>query len=408
MHAGRDPEQGDQETPASFEPTLDYVVVKIPRWPFDKFSHGRHAPHHADEVHRRGHGHRPHLRGGPAEGAALAGHQRVLGLRRLVQGRDGRAAPATRRTSACSSSTRRSRPGRSPWRRSPSSSNIDPWFLIKIKNIVDMAEKLKTCDPRPREPAQGEAHGLHRRVDRRAARASRRRRSATRAGRSGVIPTYKMVDTCAAEFDGRDALLLLHLRGRVRAAALGPEEGPDHRLRAHPHRPGHRVRLLHRARGPGAAGGGHRGAHHQQQPGDGLHRLRHLRQAVLRAADARGRDEHHREGAPLRRHGPVRRPDVHQPGHPAADGAHPPQGPGHGDHRHQPGRHEHGRGPGPVEPHDEGDEHPPAGQRHRLLAGRGQGRRQPDRLSRSWCAHPTCWAAGRWRSSTTRPTSSGT
>ena len=26
-----------KETPASFEPTIDYVVIKIPRWPFDKF-----------------------------------------------------------------------------------------------------------------------------------------------------------------------------------------------------------------------------------------------------------------------------------------------------------------------------------------------------------------------------------
>ena len=26
-----------KETPASFEPTVDYVVIKIPRWPFDKF-----------------------------------------------------------------------------------------------------------------------------------------------------------------------------------------------------------------------------------------------------------------------------------------------------------------------------------------------------------------------------------
>ena len=25
------------QTPASFEPAIDYVVVKIPRWPFDKF-----------------------------------------------------------------------------------------------------------------------------------------------------------------------------------------------------------------------------------------------------------------------------------------------------------------------------------------------------------------------------------
>ncbi|MCD5412612.1 MAG: carbamoyl-phosphate synthase large subunit, partial [Dehalococcoidia bacterium] len=27
-----------RETPASFEPTIDYVVVKMPRWPFDKFA----------------------------------------------------------------------------------------------------------------------------------------------------------------------------------------------------------------------------------------------------------------------------------------------------------------------------------------------------------------------------------
>jgi carbamoyl-phosphate synthase large subunit len=27
-----------QKTPACFEPTLDYVVVKIPRWNFEKFS----------------------------------------------------------------------------------------------------------------------------------------------------------------------------------------------------------------------------------------------------------------------------------------------------------------------------------------------------------------------------------
>ena len=35
---GRDPQRGDQQTLACFEPALDYVVVKIPRWPFDKFN----------------------------------------------------------------------------------------------------------------------------------------------------------------------------------------------------------------------------------------------------------------------------------------------------------------------------------------------------------------------------------
>ena len=31
------------KTTAAFEPALDYVVVKIPRWPFDKFPLGRPA-----------------------------------------------------------------------------------------------------------------------------------------------------------------------------------------------------------------------------------------------------------------------------------------------------------------------------------------------------------------------------
>ena len=48
-------------TPASFEPTLDYVVVKFPRFAFEKFPGADHDARHADEVGRRGDGHRPHL-----------------------------------------------------------------------------------------------------------------------------------------------------------------------------------------------------------------------------------------------------------------------------------------------------------------------------------------------------------
>ena len=58
-------------TTAAFEPALDYCVVKIPRWPFDKFAFGDRTPRHADEGYRRGDGDRPHLRGSPAEGRAL-------------------------------------------------------------------------------------------------------------------------------------------------------------------------------------------------------------------------------------------------------------------------------------------------------------------------------------------------
>jgi carbamoyl-phosphate synthase large subunit len=49
-------------TPASFEPTIDYVVTKIPRFAFEKFPGAEPPADDLDEVGRRGHGHRPHLR----------------------------------------------------------------------------------------------------------------------------------------------------------------------------------------------------------------------------------------------------------------------------------------------------------------------------------------------------------
>ncbi len=62
-------------TPASFEPTIDYVVTKIPRFAFEKFPGASTGAHHVDEIGGRSHGHRPHLPGEPAEGAALAGNR---------------------------------------------------------------------------------------------------------------------------------------------------------------------------------------------------------------------------------------------------------------------------------------------------------------------------------------------
>ena len=60
-------------TPASFEPVLDYVVVKIPRFAFEKFPAADPTPHHPDEVGRRGDGDRTHLQGGASEGLPRAG-----------------------------------------------------------------------------------------------------------------------------------------------------------------------------------------------------------------------------------------------------------------------------------------------------------------------------------------------
>ncbi len=61
-----------RETPACFEPTIDYVVTKIPRFTFEKFPATRRRARPADEVGRRGDGDRPHVQGVAAEGDALA------------------------------------------------------------------------------------------------------------------------------------------------------------------------------------------------------------------------------------------------------------------------------------------------------------------------------------------------
>lgn len=64
-----------EKTPASFEPTLDYVVVKAPPLRLREVPLRRRHPHHHHEVGGRGHGHRPELHRGPPEGPALAGEE---------------------------------------------------------------------------------------------------------------------------------------------------------------------------------------------------------------------------------------------------------------------------------------------------------------------------------------------
>ena len=76
-----------RETYASFEPSIDYCVVKIPRWTFRKISRGRGHPDHGDEVGGRNHGHWPDLQGGLPERACArwksGGWALVLTARRI-------------------------------------------------------------------------------------------------------------------------------------------------------------------------------------------------------------------------------------------------------------------------------------------------------------------------------------
>ncbi len=113
----------------------------------------------------------------------------------------------------------------------------------------------------------------------------------------GVRPAYKMVDTCAGEFPSATPYLYSSLRRGERSTANRPEVHRHTRQRSEPYWAGRRVRLLLRARVTRTARPGIRDDHDQLESGDCLDRLRHLRQAVLRAADAGARARHRRSRA---------------------------------------------------------------------------------------------------------------
>ena len=213
----------------------------------------------------------------------------------------------------------------------------------------------------------------------------------------GVRATFKTVDTCAAEFE---AFTPYHYATYEEEDEVRPSDRArvDHpRLGPEPHRPGHRVRLLLRARLHDAARRRLRDGDGQLQPRDGLDRLRHLGPPLLRAADRRGRGQRARRRAGGGRdgggrHRVARRADAAEAGRlaPARAGA-----------RDEPGLHRPGRGPRALERAVPRARHPAAARRARRPR---RPRRWPSpgrSATRCCCARATCWAAGPWRSSTT-------
>jgi carbamoyl-phosphate synthase large subunit len=196
-------------TPASFEPSIDYVVTKIPRWAFEKLpgttgvlgtqmqsvgevmSIGRTFPESLQKALRSLEQGRLGLGCDPAEAqlagidddtllatASIATPDRIQQVGELLRRGLGvdRVHDATR---------------------------IDPWFLDQMSLIHEEREALAelglaAMDTRAWRRAKrlgfGDAQLAHLwQVDELTVRAAREA--------AGVIPTYKTVDTCAAEFD---------------------------------------------------------------------------------------------------------------------------------------------------------------------------------------------------------------
>ena len=150
-----------------------------------------------------------------------------------------------------------------------------------------------------------------------------------------------MVDTCAGEFPSTHAVPLRQLRRGERSAAQRQAVGRHPRQRSESHRAGRRVRLLLRARGARASRAGIRDDHDQLESRDRLHGLRHVGQAVLRAAHVRGRARDRPARAARGRDRAARRPD-------AAQAHAPARGRGRDDPRHVAGLDRHRRRSSPV------------------------------------------------------------
>ena len=191
------------KTRAAFEPTLDYTVVKIPRWAFEKFPEAAPtlgtAMKSVGEVMAIGGTFREALMKGLAslelDGGLAARERRVsdpVRLRRLL------SEPNWERLFAVFAALRQG------WtvEEVAQISHINPWFLREIREVVELEAEL-ACWDLPSAPLallrRAKGDGLT--DDRIAALLTCQEADlAAKLARGGVRRTYKRVDTCAAEF----------------------------------------------------------------------------------------------------------------------------------------------------------------------------------------------------------------
>ncbi len=201
-----------KETPASFEPTIDYVVVKVPRFAFDKFPT-------ADQVlgsQMKSVGEVMAI--GRTFEEALQKALRSLEIGRYGLGCDGKDREVTR--DEIVQKLRFPSADRVFYIRYALQhgftveeiyelTKIDPWFIEKIRNIVEFEKKLKelakkySIEEVPKEVLR-EAKRLGF-SDRQLAHIFSCTERDVRNARKkrGIVAVYKMVDTCAAEFEAK-------------------------------------------------------------------------------------------------------------------------------------------------------------------------------------------------------------
>ncbi len=172
---------------------------------------------------------------------------------------------------------------------------IKPWFIQQMKELVELEEQILKYKGQALPDdllIQAKKDGF---ADKYLGKLLGVPEAEIREQRKrlGVVEAWDAVPVSGVE---NAAYYYSTYNGPDKVAVQRAQEGHGARRRPQPHRPGHRVRLLLRPRRLRPARRRLRDHHGQLQPGDRLHRLRHLGQALLRAAHRRGRAEHLREG----------------------------------------------------------------------------------------------------------------
>ena len=201
-------------TPASFEPTIDYVVTKIPRFTFEKFPGANDRlttqMKSVGEVMAMGRTFQESMQKAlrgletgidglaekmPApttdEQVDLLHHEiRAAGAERLLYVGDGFRSGMT-------------------LEEVHELSNIDPWFLAQIEDLIHEEQAMQAAGAETLQPLRLRALKRKGFSDSRIAKLSGVQETAVRKQRvtNNIRPVYKRVDTCAAEFSTTTAYM---------------------------------------------------------------------------------------------------------------------------------------------------------------------------------------------------------
>ena len=190
-----------KKTPASFEPTIDYVVAKIPKWEFEKFREAEDVlgtqMKSVGEVMAIGRTFKEALFKGLRSLEAV----KPLRLEDVSDDELQRklARPNSQRFSYITYALQHGWPVAEIYRLS----RVDPWFLEQLQEVMEIqreveGKKLEEISPELLRVFKEAALS-----DRRLAYLTETTEDTVRSYRKqlGVTPVYKRVDTCGAEFE---------------------------------------------------------------------------------------------------------------------------------------------------------------------------------------------------------------